>query len=347
MMGYSLHRDARLKDFPVPVLTLAAELDGLNRITRIAEEFEKLQEDLESSHVALYQTPVMVVEGANHAQFASGDMPRRIQGDDLQPSITEDEAHRKIGKQVSSFLTALFTTLADQKETALAELEEAFFNAYQIFKPFLEIKDLDQKGRASQWTSLAQERLAGEFADQIEISNSAGDKPWFSRSKPSIGRDGGSVVVETTTFVYYDKIMNNNDLALGRQSPLEISMKLKSKDAISKALSTGDGKPTASLKSKPLTCRSINEYAVEVALKHSSDAARERYLTRGRPIVFEDDANIWFEAMWGVRPMKTWVDDQGLHVRSVAFETPGSLYCKVVSPSRVMEWINIDSLREY
>ena len=88
LMGACLPRTTKLQDYPLPVLTLAAELDGITRITRVAEEYAKLKQELKTSFLALYKTPVILIEGGNHAQFASGKMPRILADKDLIPDVT-------------------------------------------------------------------------------------------------------------------------------------------------------------------------------------------------------------------------------------------------------------------
>ena len=352
MLGACLARTTKLQDYPLPVLTLGAELDGITRITRVAEEYAKLKQELKTSFLALYKTPVILIEGGNHAQFASGKMPFILSDEDLTPDLKEQEARVQIAKHVNSFITATFVSSTDMKDTALEELEEAFLNADKKFQPFLYTKELDEKDGFSQWTVLAQEHFAQEFAHQIQIENEIGDEIWFFRSSPSIRVYNGRVIVKTTSLLDYKE--NNMLVVTAIESPIEINIKLKSKDAIWKAVvkqnnsSHLDG-PKLSLKAKPNTCKSLNEYALDLALKLSSPAARDRYKAQGRPMIFEDDNVVSFGFLWALTPLKTSEDADGLHVKAIARVTPaiGLHYCKVITPYRAMEWINIDSLRKY
>ncbi|RUS87895.1 hypothetical protein EGW08_004311 [Elysia chlorotica] len=346
MMGACLPRNMKLRDFPMPVLTLAAELDGITRITRVAEEYHKLKEDLKLDFLALYRTPVILLEKANHRQFASGGTQYFISKDeDLKADLLETEVHSKAAQHVDSFLTANFGSSGDGEDTAQAELEDAFFNSNKKFQPFLDIKELDRKGNTSQWTILAQEHFAEEYADKIQIENEVIDsKVSFFNSQPSIDTIGGRVIVKTTTLLDYELSSN--------ESPQEMNMKLKSKDAIWDAIAkiknqTHTNSPAVSLKGEPQTCKSLNEYALEVALKHSSQEARDRYQSSGRQIIFEDDNIVQFGFLWSATALKTWEESDGLHVRAIARVTAASglHFCKVITPYRAMEWINIDSLR--
>merc|ERR1719261_1933686 len=72
-----------------PVLTIGAELDGLCRITRIAEaRYTQIDFDADPT-TALRAMPVTVVQGASHAQFASGTMPSFVKSHDLRPEISD------------------------------------------------------------------------------------------------------------------------------------------------------------------------------------------------------------------------------------------------------------------
>jgi len=62
-------------DYPVPTLTLAGELDGLARVTRMAESayHQRGRDDF----------PVVVLRGVNHMQFASGEPPMNVKKNDF------------------------------------------------------------------------------------------------------------------------------------------------------------------------------------------------------------------------------------------------------------------------
>ncbi len=51
-------------NYPVPTLTLGGELDGLTRVTRIAESFYQC----EKQQIGIQQFPVIVLPGVSHFQ---------------------------------------------------------------------------------------------------------------------------------------------------------------------------------------------------------------------------------------------------------------------------------------
>ena len=354
-MGACLPRDTQPVDYPLPVLTLAAELDGVTRITRVAQEFGKLKQDMENSPLTLYRAPIIFLAGTNHGQFASGSKPPRITNNDLEPETSEADAHKLIGKHVDSFLTASFSTSPAKVEIALRELEEAYSEAREKFEPFVEVKALELSGNFSRWTVMIQSHIADDFADRIQINNQVGRDLWFYSSKPTILNQGDLVTIQTNTLVHYG--LSNPGIYSMRESPLEIDMKLKSIEAISEALSDRDDqssvdKPGLSLKRAPTTCKSLNQLALDVALNFSSPEAVARYKTRGRPIVIEDDYETSTSLFWSITPFKWWENKAGFHVKAISFASslksmwdPGMLYCKLMTPFRAMEWINFDSLQ--
>ncbi|GFR93458.1 hypothetical protein ElyMa_002644000 [Elysia marginata] len=358
LMGSPLPRHEKRLDYPLPLLTLAAELDGITRITRMLVEFEKWKEAVQASSENIYKKPVILIEGANHAQFAAGDMPSHIKKNDLTPNITEDEAHRTIGKHVNNFLTALFGSSRTQVDTAKENLEKSFARSTDLFQPFLELKAMDVggNGNGSLWTIRLQEYIADEFAKQIQVNNRAGEFSQFFDSNPTIKTKNNEVVVNTHSRELYripGRYTNTNTI---RESPSELEVKLKSKDAIWKALALLNGTDPenirTSLRREPVSCKSLNELALEVALNHATPAAQYRYRTQGRPIIFEEDSKSWTELLWSLTDLSMREDQTGLHVTSKSYTTliserinPGVIYCKLVSPFSALEWVTVDSLK--
>lgn len=83
----------------------------------------------------------------------------------------------------------------------------------------------------------------------------------------------------------------------------------------------------------------------------------KRMQTRGIPnVTFHDDVEIPKEALWNLEPIDLDYEADGMHVTSYSYSEPvdqrdktkGGLYsCKLLSPYRAIEWIYVDSLRNY
>ena len=102
-MAACLLREYDNATFPVPTLTVGGEKDGNMRVSRMAQ----------SSHVYRRQGeqvaadfPVVVVPGANHMSFASGDPPINVAAVDLTPEVSVEDGHALIAKAVADYLRA-------------------------------------------------------------------------------------------------------------------------------------------------------------------------------------------------------------------------------------------------
>lgn len=349
MMASYLERNTNLGDFPLPVLTLAAELDGQTRISRIVVEYAKLMEEVSLSQKAVYRNPVICVEGANHAQFASGPMPGRVKKMNPEPDVSEAEAHARIGEYVSSFLAVQFSNVTAEVSTARRNLENYFVETGRILKPLLDVKELTEVDRFGSlpWARVAQKNVAGHLADQVNVYNRVCQGWAFIDSKPYISSVGDRVIVNTTAAISFAWSLLDRPSEL--QSPTDVALKMKSKAGLKIALrlDIADG-------GQSQDCVALNELALNVALNRSTAASRARYSKRGLPVVFEKDIVRPTGFLWATTPFTSWQDNAGLHVRAVRSSVPstssryqGNLFCKVLSPYRALEWVVLDSLKPY
>jgi hypothetical protein len=94
-----------------PTMHIAGELDGLARITRMAQavvtQFEA--HGGLSSPAAVRDWPVGVIDGGAHMSFASGVPPALVKARDLKPEVGEQVAHRKIAGVSAAFIAAQLT----------------------------------------------------------------------------------------------------------------------------------------------------------------------------------------------------------------------------------------------
>ncbi|KAK3753018.1 hypothetical protein RRG08_020183 [Elysia crispata] len=302
-------------------------------------------EKINQSGGGIRETPGRSVEPlARNLQDAGTQWSLIDTGYDLQPDIRDQEAHRLIGKYINAFLTATFSSVDDQVDEALAQLSEAFLKTAAKFQPFLDIRNLETDGKTSMWTALAQELFAGEYSDRVEVSNQIVNNLWFFSKTPGTTLRNDDMRIDTYALIVDKDKPDENEIWLPEESPSEVNMKLVSKEAIRRALPRQND-TTHQL--APNTCASLNRLALALALSVSTEEARGRYLSRGRPIIVEEDLLRGSHLGWATSPLEVWEEDDGLHVRSVEWVSSKQHYCKVMSPYRVMEWVNIDSLRVY
>jgi len=89
-------------DFPADTITIGATKDGVTRITRVAEAYWHQIKNISSSQAGRF--PVVALEGASHAQFATGTAPDSVLANDFNPAIAESTAHSSIAKYMAKFV---------------------------------------------------------------------------------------------------------------------------------------------------------------------------------------------------------------------------------------------------
>jgi len=94
-------------DFPADTLTIGGTKDGVMRITRVAEAYWHQAKNINSSQAGKF--PVVALEGASHAQFATGTAPDSVLTNDFTPAITEKAQHTAIAKYMAKFVTQVLT----------------------------------------------------------------------------------------------------------------------------------------------------------------------------------------------------------------------------------------------
>jgi hypothetical protein len=308
----------RLPDYPLPVLTLGGEIDGRTWITRLAEEVALQSDD----------KPVVILPGVDHFQFAGGEPD----SEDIAPELPLDEAHRRIAATVRDFLVARVSAspVAQQALATSVQATRALVAGYQ------EAQQLD----AGHWCELAQSQLAGVADGVIAVHDqSFADPATFALSKPHLAADGSSA--ETRSLLAYapDPIDSSPSTP---KAAVALACKLKSRESVAAALpgatAAGEG-----------SCNAINQAVFSWALDHVTPAARARYLARGQALQFLDDHDHSTGVTWLAAPLSFEhgvVQSQALHTDlGAAFGLGGMHYCKLLAPSRAVEWILVSSLK--
>jgi hypothetical protein len=148
------------------------------------------------------------------------------------------------------------------------------------------------------------------------------------------------------------------DVGLAPVTAYEIRAKLKSRQVVYEAT----GLPADFNKTdSPSICATINQHAMDWALNRTDDVTRARFEKIGEPYVFGEDLGpynagpVWIGAPVIYKSIKNNVTgEEEMEIRSPMMRTPsvfvvpaaaGMHYCKLLSPSRALEWIYVDSLR--
>lgn len=316
-------------------LTLGAELDGLTRVTRIAEDFAVYKQK------QLLNKPVVVIPGASHSQFCN----QTVKGD-LKPELTLAEAQDAITELTAAYLyvqakdPSISTLL---RETAKNLLAKAATITNEMVSGFLHARELEQSQYCADSQSVVLERqIATSELHRLQITNKAYDNLFsFVGSKPNITGTIGN------TDSHNSYPLNPVDVSTIPVSANEIACKMKSLEAITHALNT-----TVTSKDA-VTCIYVNQILMQAVPSLVTPASYKRYQQWGKPIVLQDDLQYTAGPTWvaaglhfEITPTRVQVASPALHTdMSAPFGLGGMQYCKLFSPAKAVEWILVDSLK--
>nr|KAG5698630.1 hypothetical protein BaRGS_003144 [Batillaria attramentaria] len=352
-----LTRDVRLSDYPLPVLTISGDLDGQTRITRIADTFEEFEKDVRIKKTAMFRTPVVVLPGVCHAQFASGPMPDAVKKRDLTPEVTSQTAYNLIANQTAAFLVASLAAPEADITYARTTLEAATKKTRDIMKPLLTVKKFDVNDENSDLLAFVAQYMEAIIPSKmLRVTDVVQLEYEFIFSKPIINMTGtydpqSGYVPTVYTYSHLSYALNPMDISTVPSSPQQVAVKMKSFLAIqnaTKIMNPDDG--------GNLTCKDFNQEAINQVMQFASPVAKQRYQTRGRTISLEDDVNCTSIDQWTTSSLELKETDSDLKVTSSGVVTSlheadptlsGMHYCKLLSTYRIMEWMYVDSLRNH
>ncbi|XP_063426640.1 uncharacterized protein LOC134710278 isoform X2 [Mytilus trossulus] len=328
----------RLNNYPYPVLTISGDLDGVTRVTKMVDAFEELEEDLILAPTQKYTTPVIVMEGMNYGQFASGTLPPAVASYDLKPEISQKDAYDAIANYTNAFMLYVRDTNVSE---ATSMLEEGYSKTQSILQPLSQVKALDDNEEyVSHWTNTAQQLIVGLLDTSLVEFDNTEETPSQPKSfrfrKP---HQSDILKINSSTEVYFP----NTDGTKIPQSPLQLKATMTNQRAIKSLL------PSAPF-GAPATCQDINQDAFTLAFSKSSATAKARYQSKGRPIQFLPDVNVTSKNSWNqYGDLKLNYNITGLFVqasRYISTKPSGrDDDCTLLSPFRAMEWIYVDSLK--
>jgi len=332
--------------FPVPVLTAMGSLDGgaLSYVTREARESSN--PDLEGKF------PVFVIDRVTHGQVASGELPEVVIERDIDPEVDGEEAYKRYAEATVAFI---ITTSPEDFAPELVEDQLNIMRDLQTFtdaflKPFEDMRALEsnEAGTISQWAIEGQKILSGVSdvaLDHLEITNELVE---FSDlgNKPTIeGDECEAMRIKTWGYLAYP--LDPLDFG-GLISADMIKAKYKLEDVVV-------DKMCEEFKTRN-QCADVNRKALELALSVADDVARERYLTKGRQLVFGDDyVSGWgpgWEYTFGLNYKQ--IEDKVVEAVSTSLisepdfiigSAAGMHYCDLLSPYRALEWIYITGVQ--
>eukprot|EP00808_Paulinella_micropora_P029109 g70431.t1 len=153
--------------FAVPSLTLGGDLDGVVRLTRVAESFYT-QVSMSSSPL---WAPVLVLPGLNHGvlladprvacpPFPNSSLPAGVSALDLRPELCPKAAQTQAAGLVAAFLRNASNTLWTQLNSTAALLSPLLSALVVQEGSWFLTGDDDEHGQGRGWAANAQELMA-------------------------------------------------------------------------------------------------------------------------------------------------------------------------------------------
>ncbi|CDW91318.1 UNKNOWN [Stylonychia lemnae] len=359
----------------LPTLTLCGELDGLMRITRCAEAYYHQIENIDPSQKNLF--PVVPFQGFSHWRFSSGALPSNVLNNDLQAEISEEEAHYQVASAITGFIGKLIgnsraarvaaTSVFDIKPLVEAmKLENSYYIRDACYSQTLINQERPDCSKGSPWVQAnAQRIMGGDLPSGVKLSGDDNfHRVWTVNPVhlPQFNNtcDGHSscILNSVTVTELINTELDVMDTGMFPIAALEMRCKLMSRQATQKA--AGVEKPdfhqTDEVGNR---CADINNEAIQYAYSHLSTEAKKRYDQFGQKLVVGDD-----QGPYNAGPLWIWTnmiyednsDKTTLTLKSAMMRTPtdylisaaaGFHYCKLLSPFRAMEWMQVDGLKAH
>lgn len=359
--------------YKTPVFTLSGEIDGggarpgmTYKSLVSADAAATAKGEPLDGPWALSTKPVAILPGLDHSSFCPGF---QVPGDVWPAEVSFAEGSGMIGNVVGAFLALQTKSAQPQKvlDGALATLKKAVQWTREITQSNKDTLALEA-GTAGQgvasWCQLAQRVVANVAPQQwarVEISSARyySKALDFDRSRVQVSRavSGGSQKLRLGISGYntpWSKIDLKDDCT---NSAREVGCKLVSGERIASELRTTPLGGTVS-------CKQLNAYAIELAeaaLKKTEAGRRTltRFHSKGRPILLSNDTRV--DGDQGLRfdvGHMTEADCGGgqrcLKVSALALgpvslqdaSNPGAQYCKGLSPAKVVDYMQIDSIKD-
>jgi len=314
--------------YPVPTLTVGAELDGLCRVTRIAEAYytqliDPYNVDIDSNNKKF---PVTIISGASHMQFASGIPPDFVYEHDLAPEISYDEAHELIAQDMSDYMSSLIIDAKDSEES-MTRLQTRLKKTATFVNPIIEALNLegyhnfrppclcntDNCDASSDcnamcpWTDLISQRTMGGGLDGLTINNRDSQHDVWETNPvhlPAVLNNCTSPVgcvlsTQTVTQVTYH---TGEDLEIWKKhfdvpfldtgfSPIA-AFELRTKMSSRQQIYTEAGLSNVDFDSVDggnVRCGEINQKAIDWAYDSAGENTNNRFSSIGQPFIIGPD----------------------------------------------------------
>jgi hypothetical protein len=279
------------------VLTLGAELDGLARLTRIAESYHMLN---------MPNSLVLALPGMNHYQFSGeGNPPSNVVKNDIKPEVTNEQARDAITDATAAFM---HTILGSAESMQSLQKYKTFTN--DILQPLVDA--LNQEGfyhfippcsqnsnlrppnclLSSPWTTaVSQLAMSSLTQADIVVEDSLRSVVGVPEHFPSINNKcgpGAACVLNISTItenVY--NFIDGFDVGLEPIAAAELRTKMESRQSLLQAF-TGK-KFNFNDTDNGNRCGEINQLSLKYALTNTPKDTLTRYLSKGVQLKIGND----------------------------------------------------------
>lgn len=349
------NRENPSNNFPVPALCAMGTLDG--GLPYAFREWSESNQSPDTQH----DSPVLLVEGVNHGQVASGDinnLPATVVNHDVDSDLTIQEAHSRYAKTAIAFIVTATTTRHLFPEDTVADQNEKMgvMKAYtkSFFDPFVTLSQLEstiENGvKVSPWMRTAELFLVGANdsdttappdLSQLTVNTELLDS--FGHHVPSstVGGDKcQDVTVKTYSVLKFDSDMFEHDhLVAAKVMKAKMMMAFRVLDDLCQPQYV-----------KRWHCGDVNRQAYQLAMSLASNQALDRFMAIGTQLEFTADYETWWGPGWeldgGLNYKK--VGEKLMSVTATSLIAPGvtdTHYCDLLTPYRALEWIYTESVR--
>ncbi|XP_041367374.1 uncharacterized protein LOC121381987 [Gigantopelta aegis] len=345
LFGSYFKKGYKASTFPLPVLILSGDLDGISRITRVADNYQDLRQDAVFDPDIIVQSPLIILDGYNHGVFSSGELPGAMQQLDIDSEQYIDDGHTIITNFTMMFIANTLQLPESPLEKIRTTFREEIRKAGKLMKVILEVKALTHNDKfESYFVRTTQKWLSGLRGEESQLLRVEGFIVGDATDIPPTLMQERE---ETSVVSFADITWSNSGDMEQPHAPVEIAARMLGPDRIRAALSN-------ITVTKYYTCKDFNYASFMTAYHKSHKLAQDRFDRKHRGVIFHDDLLTQSDKAWeGSRLLVDTVGHE-LHVTGVSYKTPNSaalgkraglFYCKMLPPDRAMEWIYVDSLR--
>ncbi|XP_069961201.1 uncharacterized protein [Cherax quadricarinatus] len=337
--------DGGLNNVSLPVMHISGDLDGMVRVTHIRRIFRELEASLEEEPENVYRKPVMILQDVNHMHFASGNRTSSVEANDILSPMSQEEAQVGIARHVTAFLTVVL----GQPELQVVEAKATLALAHQDTKIILQASRYLPRCRFAQdyMEEVTEgDRIRSPWSEQGQwLMSTVLDQysDYLQRCEHYVVLENRVAEVSTSTYLYPRGIVVGTEPLTSK----EMGVKFKSRQAIMEVL-----EPMGVEFGNEVSCLEVNQASFTLALSAATDIVNSRFNSRGKPVYFLEDDIKLTDIAWVDAHLLYNITDTGLEVTSPSLVTDvdvglglgGMHYCKLLTPTRALEYIMIDSL---